>query len=136
MFKIGDSVLKNFKYSQEDVINFAKISGDMNPIHLDKEYSKNTIFKKPIIHGFLGGSIFSKILSESFWGEGTIYLSQNLIFKRPMFVEIEYLAKLTIIEINESKNISKFETIIFEENNKIVINGEAIIKYPKKNEIT
>jgi hypothetical protein len=52
-----------------------------------------------------------------------------------MFVEIEYLAKLTIIEINELKNISKFETTVYGENNKIVIEGEAIIKY-QKNEIT
>lgn len=130
MFKINDTVTETFSYSQEDVINFAKISGDINPIHLDEEYSKNTIFKKPIIHGFLGGSIFSKILSKSFWGQGTIYLSQSLNFKKPMYVEKEYKAKLIIIDINKTKNIAKFKTIVLEEDERIIIEGEAVIKYP------
>ena len=74
---IHDSVTESFSFTQDKVILFAELSGDKNPLHLDEEYAKTTIFGKPIIHGFLGGSVFSKMLASNFWGKGTIYLQQN-----------------------------------------------------------
>src|SRR3990172_4236067 len=75
-----------FSFSDDDIIGFAKVSGDHNPIHLDEEYASKTIFKKRIIHGFLGGSVFSKVFGTIVPGEGTIYLSQSLKFMGPMYI--------------------------------------------------
>ena len=92
----GFKEIQEFEISQEQVNTFANLIDDHNPIHYDIEYAKNTIFKRPIIHGFYGGSIFSKILASKLWGPGTIYLSQNLKFCKPMYVDIKYKAILTV----------------------------------------
>ena len=119
----------NFKFSQKDVSLFAEATGDFNPIHLDEEYAKNTIFKKRIIHGFLGGSVFSKVFGTIFPGEGTIYLKQNMAFLKPMFVGENYSAKFKVDELFP-KNRALIKTIIKNYNEEIVINGDALICNP------
>ena len=127
--KINDTILKTFSFTQDDVITFSNVSGDKNPLHLDNTFAKKTIFKRPIIHGFLGGSVFSKILSTHFWGTGTIYLSQTMNFKKPMFVDTNYIAQLTLEKIDSKKNIAIITTNVFTINNDPVITGEAVIKF-------
>ena len=67
------------------VRDFSELVGDKNPIHLDDEYSKNSIFGKRIVHGMLLSSFFSKIIATNYPGEGSIYLKQDLNFKNPDF---------------------------------------------------
>jgi len=86
----GDNYQLEFRFTQNQVEDFARLTGDSNPLHLDPDYASRTLFKKPIIHGVLGASIFSKIMGTLFPGEGTIYLSQQLEFKRPMYVDTTY----------------------------------------------
>jgi 3-hydroxybutyryl-CoA dehydratase len=119
-----------FIFNQNDVINFAKASGDDNPIHLDDEYAKTTIFEKRILHGFLGGSVFSKVFGTLFPGNGTIYLKQNMSFYKPMFIETNYVAKFKVIEVSSEKNRATVRTEIFDSNNELIIGGEALIKHP------
>jgi acyl dehydratase len=120
-------------YSQEDVELFAQITGDHNPIHLDKEYASKTMFGKPIIHGVLGASVFSKILGMYFPGEGTIYLKQEMTFKRPMFVGTQYEAILRVKEINRERHTAVIETKIVEkESGKINLIGDAQIMNKEK----
>jgi acyl dehydratase len=133
MISVGQTFETTFSYSQQDVEAFAKITGDHNPIHLDAEYAAQTPFKKPIIHGFLGGSIFSKILGTQFPGEGSIYLMQSMDFKRPMYVEETYKAVLTVKEIDEAKNKATIETKVLDANtNKLIITGEAVVMHKEK----
>ncbi len=129
--KKGDIFEYKFNFKQEDVVKFAEASGDFNPIHLDSNYASKTIFKRTIIHGFLGGSVFSKVFGTMFPGEGTIYLKQNLSFFKPMFVEQDYLAKFSVQEVFSEKNRALVITEIVDLNNEIVIKGEALIKHPK-----
>ena len=117
-----------FSFSQNDVENFAKISKDNNPIHLNEEYAANTIFKKRIIHGMLGASIFSRIFGTLYPGEGTIYLKQDVRFLAPMFVGVNYVATVETIEVNNLKSRAKLKTFIVDENQKIVMDGEALIQ--------
>jgi len=119
---------KFFKFTQEDVELFARVTGDTNPIHLDVEYAKNTIFKKPIMHGFLSASIFSRIFGTEFPGIGTIYLSQNLKFMKPMFSETEYKATVFVKHIDSEKNLVTLETKVIDETGKITLDGEALIR--------
>ncbi len=119
-----------FSFTQDDVLNFAQASGDFNPIHIDDEYARTTIFKRKIIHGFLGSSVFSKVFGTLFPGNGTIYLKQSLIFYKPMFIDQEYIAKFKVVEIESLKNRALVTTEIYDTENNMLIGGEALIKYP------
>lgn len=129
--KVGDSFEFNFCFTQEDVIKFAEASGDYNPIHLDSSYAINSIFGRTIIHGFLGGSVFSKVFGTIFPGEGTIYLKQDLSFFKPMFTMENYIANFQIISVVSEKNRALVKTYIVDKNNNIIIDGEALIKHPR-----
>ncbi|WP_439585797.1 MaoC family dehydratase [Dyadobacter bucti] len=110
-----------FKFTQDEVVRFAELTGDNNPIHLDAEYAATTSFKRPIIHGMLGATIFTKVLGTQFPGFGSIYLKQTLEFLRPMFVEIEYKAVFTIKTINKEKHIAEISTEIIDATTKKVV---------------
>ncbi len=110
-----------FKFTQDEVVRFAELTGDNNPIHLDAEYAATTSFKRPIIHGMLGATIFTKVLGTQFPGFGSIYLKQTLEFLRPMFVETEYKAVFTIKTINKEKHIAEISTEIIDATTKKVV---------------
>ena len=133
MLQVGDTYSEVFSYTQDEVITFSKLSGDKNPIHLDAEYAATTMFKKPIIHGILGASVLSKILGMYFPGEGTIYLKQDIDFKRPMYVDTAYQALLTVISINAEKHTAVIETkIVDKESGKVNVLGNAHIMHKEK----
>lgn len=126
--KTGDVYEVEFSFSQEDVAAFAAVSGDYNPIHLDAEYAAQTPFKKPIIHGFLGGSVISRVMGTEFPGEGTIYLSQTMTFRRPMFAGEIYKAVFTVMEVDERRHRARIETTIVSlEDKKPTLTGEASV---------
>ena len=119
-------------FNQKDVETFAEVTGDKNPIHLNEKFASNTKFGRPIIHGFLSTSIFSKIFGMDFPGEGTIYLEQNLKFLKPMYVKNEYRTQCTITKIDKEKSFVYFDTIIKEEKTgKQTIIGSALLLVEK-----
>jgi acyl dehydratase len=124
----GYGLAYKFKFSQSDVSGFAAITGDNNPIHVDESYAKETIFGKPIIHGFFVGSIFSRIFGMEYPGMGTIYLSQSMKFLSPVFVDEFYMANITVKEVNLQKNRAIILTEIFNSTMSKVLTGEAVIK--------
>lgn len=129
----GDFYSENFSYSPEDVKTFATISGDFNPIHIDEAYAANTVFKKPIVHGIFALSVFSKMIGMTFPGEGTVYMGQDVSFKRPVFVGKEYIAKVTISSVNRDKHTATISTEILDaETKKICVVGVASILHKEK----
>lgn len=128
MISLGDTHQCEFSFTQAEVEQFAKISGDDNPLHLDAAYASTTPFKKPIIHGVLGASIFSKVLGTQFPGKGTIYLKQNTAFLRPMYVDTSYEAFFTVKEVDSVKHTAVIETIIkSKDRGKLIVRGEATV---------
>jgi len=124
----GDNYQLEFRFTQNQVEDFARLTGDSNPLHLDPDYASRTLFKKPIIHGLLGVSIFSKIMGTLFPGEGTIYLSQQLEFKRPMYVDTTYKALVKVKETIPDKHTATLSTQVLDNaTNKLVIDGEALV---------
>ena len=117
---VGTSFGYPFQFSQEEVIRFAELTGDNNPLHLDAEYAATTNFKKPIIHGMLGATVFTKVLGTQFPGFGSIYLKQTLEFLRPMFVDTEYTAIFTIVSIQPEKHTAEISTQIVDSKTKKV----------------
>jgi acyl dehydratase len=125
--RIGYRYEHEFSFSQNSVNRFAEVTGDTNPIHLDEQYAASTPFKKPIMHGFLSGSIFSKVFGTIYPGEGTIYLKQEMIFKRPMFVESTYKAKFNVVAIDAEKKTVEIECQIVGPDEKICMDGKATL---------
>ncbi|MEE1676031.1 MaoC family dehydratase [Agarivorans aestuarii] len=114
-----------------DTLQFASLSGDCNPVHVDENYAANSRYKKRIAHGLHGASFFSALFGTQLPGEGCVYASQNLQFKRPVYVGDIVTAKVTITSINHVKKMVSFETKCFVKN-KVVIDGKADIFIPKK----
>ena len=103
-YQIGQSAFFEKCITDEEVRKFAEISGDDNPVHLDDEYAKDTLFGKRIVHGILVSSLISKVIGTQLPGNGTIYLSQNLKFLKPVYVGETVRAEVVIKEIIEEKN--------------------------------
>ncbi|WP_221390146.1 MaoC family dehydratase [Dyadobacter sp. NIV53] len=110
-----------FRFTQDEVIRFAELTGDNNPLHLDAAYAATTNFKRPIIHGILGATVFTKVLGTQFPGFGSVYLKQTLEFLRPMYVETDYKAVFTIKSIQEEKHIAEISTEIVDITTKKVV---------------
>ena len=126
--KKEDVFVYEFQFSQRDVEAFARVTGDNNPVHLDPEYAAKTMFKRPIMHGMLGASLFSKVFGTLFPGEGTIYLKQSLNFLKPMYVDTPYVAEFTVKEVIPDKNRAIIETLIKDKaSGNICTSGEALI---------
>src|SRR5262249_59288759 len=91
------------KIANEDILAFAELSGDVNPVHLSDDFASRTIFKKRIAHGFLTGSLFSTVLGTKLPGPGCIYLSQSMKFKAPVYIGDEVVATLRITGLDADK---------------------------------
>ncbi|MDO1447070.1 MaoC family dehydratase [Rhodocytophaga aerolata] len=127
----GQTYTHEFTYSQQQVDQFAALTGDNNPLHLDAAYAAKTPFRKPIMHGFLGGSIFSKVLGTLFPGEGSIYLKQTMEFVNPMFVDVPYEAVFIVKEILPN-SIALIETLVVDKASRtVLITGEALVRNKK-----
>ena len=113
----------------DDVANFAQLSGDNNPIHLDKEFASKSRYKRNIAHGVLCSSLFSGIFGSQLPGEGCVYTFQSLNFKRPIYIDDEVEAIITVTEVNLNKNRVRFATNCYV-NKKVCIDGEAEIYIP------
>lgn len=128
MIEVGQIYSHDFNFSQDEVNRFAEVTGDKNPVHLNAEYAATTMFKKPIMHGMLSASLFSKVFGTLFPGEGTIYLKQSLNFMKPMYVDTAYEAVFTVKEVVKEKSRAIFETVIKDKaTGTICTSGEATV---------
>jgi 3-hydroxybutyryl-CoA dehydratase len=119
------------KITNEDVLAFADLSGDTNPVHLDDSYAAGTIFKQRIAHGFLTASLLSTVLGTKLPGPGCIYLSQSLKFRAPVRIGDEVVAKAKITSLDPEKG----RAILLTEcavNGKNVLDGEAVMMVPRR----
>ena len=114
------------KITEKDIDNFAKLTGDNNPVHTNLDFAKKTIFKQKVAHGFLSASLISTLIATKLPGPGSIYLSQNLKFLAPVFIDDLVRVKVTVEEIDQEKKKVKLQTECFK-NEKKIISGEAVV---------
>jgi acyl dehydratase len=129
--QVGDTASMSKTISDEDVRTFADVSGDRNPVHLDDEFAATTPFKKRIAHGALSGALISAVLGMTMPGPGTIYLSQTLNFKAPVYIGEEITAKLEVTAYRADKRITTLKTEVYNQDNKLVLEGEAVVIAPR-----
>jgi len=127
--KSGDYVEIKKKMTLKMVKDFARISEDFNPIHFDKKYALKSRYKGQIIHGLMAASLFSGLFGTKLPGEGCVYKSQNIRFKRAIYINDIVTAKVQVNFVDMGKKVIKFRTQCFV-NNKVVIDGESEIFIP------
>ena len=127
--EVGMSVSYSQTITDSDIKEFAGISGDRNPIHLDEEYANNSRFKKRIVHGMMTASFFSALFGTKIPGEGCVYVSQSLKFKKPVYLGDTVTALVQVIDIDIIKRRVFFKTIC-KVKGKIVTDGEAELYVP------
>jgi 3-hydroxybutyryl-CoA dehydratase len=112
-----------------DIIAFADITGDRNPVHLDPEYAAKTIFKEPIAHGFLTAGYISAVFAQELPGPGAIYISQTLNFRGPAKVGDEIITRVRVAELYPAKFRARFESVS-SVRGKPALEGEAVLWFP------
>lgn len=110
-FKIGDNFELVRQFSNKDVKLFSELSGDINPVHLDEEYAKKTIFGQRIVHGALLTSIFSTIFANHLPGPGCIYLKSENKFLKPVYLNQPITFRAEVVNIIVEKKRVMFKTI-------------------------
>lgn len=125
--KIGDKDSYTKTITDEDIVQFAKLTGDFNPIHIDQEYAEKTFFKDRIAHGILSGSIISTVIGMKLPGPNTIYLSQNFKFIKPVKIGDTIKAIVEVVEKRDDKRIIKLKTQVFNQREEIVVDGDAAV---------
>lgn len=131
-FAIGQEASCSKTMTETDLVVFAGLSGDFNPIHIDREYAKETRFKQRIAHGMLTSSLLSQLLGVHLPGKGSIYVEQNIRFKAPVFIGDTVTAKATIQEIDEDRRILTLLTECFNQDEKLVLTGTAKMMVPEE----
>jgi len=114
-----------------DIVTFAGISGDTNPVHLNEEFAGNTMFKGCIAHGILTASFISTVIGTKLPGPGCIYVSQNLRFKAPVKAGQTVNAICTVEKLIPGKCFIELKTVCTVDG-KVVVDGEATIMVPSR----
>ena len=131
LYKPGDGFSFERYISADDVKQFAEIVGDLNPIHLDAEFAEKSSFKKSIVHGAFLAGLISKVLGMDYPGQGTIYISQNSIFKRPVFVDTTIKVEVKVVETIPETRRLVLDTNILNADGKICLAGSAMVWIPE-----
>jgi 3-hydroxybutyryl-CoA dehydratase len=127
---IGQSASRTKTITQADIRAFADVVGDHNPVHLDAEYAATTPFQKPIAHGMLVASLISAALANDLPGPGTIYLGQELKFKKPVYSGDIVTATVTVTAYRSERNIATLSTVMTNQAGVVVIEGQATVIAP------
>lgn len=128
--KIGQHAGLSRKLSKEDIELFAVMSGDVNPAHFDEVYANNTIFQGIIGHGMWPGALISTVLGTVLPGPGTIYLSQDLRFSKPVRIGDTVHVRLTVREKRSDKPIVTLDCECRNDLGEMLVSGKAVVLAP------
>lgn len=124
---IGDTASLTKTVSEADISLFAGVTGDLNPLHIDKEFAKKSRFGERIAHGLLSAGLISAVLGTRLPGPGSIYLSQSLNFHKPVKIGDTITATVKVSAYNEEKRIVTLETTCYNQDGVMVLSGEAVV---------
>ena len=127
--KVGDEASLARTITEVHIVNYAGLTGDMNPVHLDETYAATTRFGKRIAHGMLTASLISALLANDLPGPGTVYLNQTLTFKAPVYIGNKITA--TVELTNYRNRIATFKTTVHNQDGVLVLEGEAVVLTPE-----
>ena len=115
--------------TEQDIIAFAEVTGDKNPVHLDAGYAAKTMFKQRIAHGMLSAGYISAVFGMELPGPGAIYVSQTLNFKGPVKIGDTVVTQVEVVELIAAKRRARFACVCSVDG-KTVLDGEAVLMVP------
>ena len=127
-WKIGDKEILKRIIQKKDVDDFAKLTGDYNPLHMDDNFVSKTRFGKPVVHGMLSASFISTIIGTKIPGSGALWISQSLNFLEPVRIGDEITILASIIGKSESQKILSLDIEIENQHKSKVITGNSKVK--------
>ena len=126
---IGMTFSTSRKVTEQDVADFARVSGDFNPIHMDEEYAKASVFGTRVAHGALTASYVSAILGNDLPGPGAIFMDMTMSFKRPVRIGDTVVSTVEVTEMVE-RGYRVVLAAKCEVDGKLVMRGEAKVMVP------
>lgn len=123
--KVGDTAQMQRTVCDADVLRFAELSGDYNPVHLDEAYAKTTRFGGRIAHGLFCSAMVSALLGMELPGLGTIILSENMRFRYPAYINDTVIAQVQVASIDPKKNRATISFVCKNQSGKILMDGSA-----------
>ena len=130
-FYVGQNDYCIKEITEEDVLAFAELSGDKNPVHINKQIAEASIFHGQVAHGMYTASLISKVIGMQMPGEGTIYISQNCRFKKPVYIGDVVKATVEILSIQDNKRAC-LSTKVYNQKDELVMDGSAEVLLPKE----
>ena len=117
--------------TEADIVTFAGVTGDLNPVHMNREFAEQTQFGGTIAHGMLTASLISTVVGTRLPGPGAIYMSQNLRFTAPVKAGDTITAVATVTDVNLAKRRCALETICLR-GDQVVVKGDALLVVPTR----
>ncbi len=128
--QLGMSASVENEVTDAHIRSFADVSGDYNPVHLDEDFARETPFGDRISHGILTASYISAVFGMHLPGPGAIYVTQTLNFKRPVWIGDVVRTTVTVAEMFPAKRRVRFECVCRNGDDKVVLEGEAMMMIP------
>jgi 3-hydroxybutyryl-CoA dehydratase len=125
--QIGETASRSRTITENDIITFARLIDDNNPVHLDAEYAKTTMFGERIAHGMHSASFFTTLIATRLPGIEGIYVSQDIKFIRPVRIGDTITAQATVVEKNDAKRRITLKTTVTNHRGELVIDGKGVI---------
>lgn len=129
-FKIGDKAEFCKVVLESDIIKFAEITGDFNPVHIDESFATQTRFGARIAHGMMSASFICTVLGMQLPGIGTIHTTQHVEFKKPVYIGDALTVRLEVTEIINEKYL-RLSSKVFNQTGDIVIDGYSVVLPPR-----
>ena len=123
----GDKASRTTTITDEMIRAFADLTGDANPVHLDDAYAAGTRFGRRIAHGMIAAGLISAALANDLPGPGTVYLSQTLQFKAPVYPGDTITTTIEVKSVRPDKPIATLGTVCRNQNEAVVLEGEAVV---------
>ncbi len=129
--KVGDEAKLTHTITQKDVETYSRLTGDINPLHMDNNFARKTQFGKRVVHGMLVASFISTMIGTIFPGEGTLYLGQDLKFKKPVYINDIIQVNVKVMQKVESSKMLALQTTVSNQRSEVVITGAARVTWAK-----
>ncbi|GAB4324282.1 MAG: MaoC family dehydratase [Promethearchaeota archaeon] len=128
---VGDRASHAKTITETDVVTFAGLSGDFNPLHVNEEFAKNTRFKRRVVHGCISAALISAVLGMKLPGPGALYVSQTVNFRKPVFIGDTLTATAEVVEKFTKKDgtlkFLRIKTTVTNQEEAVVTDGEALV---------